>query len=87
MSEPTNSELMSSMVALQSTVSSLVTTLSEVQSALVDLHSAMTYGFARVDGRFGSLEADVTAIRGEVSGMQRWMARSDERFTALEQRA
>ena len=70
----------------------------ELMKAIVDLHAAVSSGFSRVDerfsrvderfdrleGRVGSLEYGSTAIRAEVSGLQRWMVQSDRRFEALE---
>ena len=66
-------------------------TTHELMNAIVDLHAAVSTGFARVDARFDRLEArvtnleiDLTSVKGEVSGLQRWRDRTDERLTALE---
>jgi len=82
--EPTTREIMTAILDTRSA-------LLETQAAVMDLHSAVSLGFARVDerfdrleGRVGTLEVGMTAVRGEVAGLQRWMARSDERFKALE---
>ncbi len=66
-------------------------TTSELMDAIIDLHAAVGTGFARVDARFerlegrvGALEVGLTGVRGEVAGLQRWMAQSEGRFEVIE---
>lgn len=59
-------------------------TTTDVMNAILDLGYAVQQGFARVDARFDRLEERTTSIEGEIRGVHHWMARSDERFEALE---
>ena len=75
-------------------------TTRDLMNAILELHSAVSLGFARVDERFAGvderfagvderfarMEQRLTGVEGEVRGLQRWMATSDQRFNALEGR-
>lgn len=65
--------------------------LDQTMSAMIDLQAATAQGFRGVDARFdhlddrvGTVETQITSVRGEVSGLQRFMVDTDRRLSILE---